>query len=123
MHVRGYQATASSLIVDLPADPARPLRAWVAPASPCISAYVPVFPPAGVPHELADAGTWKRFLSLRERVEADAGALVAIRAELGPVEAALWDAADAAAGDPAAQAAFSASCWPPIASALDRLGA
>ena len=123
MHVRGYQATASSMVVELPSDPARPPRAWVAPGSPCVSVYVPVFPSEGVPRELGDAGTWKRFLTLRERVEGDGGALREIRAALGPVEAELWDAADRAAGDPGAQAAFRASCWRPVASALDRLGA
>jgi secernin len=123
MHVRGYQATASSLIAELPAEAGRPVRAWVAPGSPCVSVYVPVFPPGGVPRELGDAGVWKRFLSLRERVESDAaGALLEIRAALGPVEAELWDAADDAAGDQDAQAAFTASCWRPVASALDRLG-
>jgi secernin len=122
MHVRGYQATASSMIVELPVDAARPLRAWVAPGSPCVSVYVPLFPPFGTPREMGDVGTWKRFQVLRERVEADPGALAEIRAELGPVEAALWDAADAAADDPVARAAFSASCWRPIAAALDRLG-
>jgi secernin len=132
MHVRGYQATASSMIVELPSDPGRPARAWVAPGSPCVSVYVPVFPSVGVPRELGDAGVWKRFLTLRERVEADADttdkpertdALREIRAALGPVEAELWDAADDAAADPHAQGAFSASCWSPVASALDRLGA
>ena len=130
MHVRGYQATASSMIVELPSDASRPLRAWVALGSSCVSVYVPVFPPAGVPRELGDAGVWKRLLSLRERVEAestdaaaDADALREIRAVLGPVEAELWDAADDAAGHPEAQAAFGASCWRPVASALDRLGA
>jgi hypothetical protein len=129
MHVRGYQATASSMIVELPADSARPLRAWVAPGSPCVSVYVPVFPSVGVPRELGDAGVWKRFLTLRERVEANvdssdaADALREMRAALGPVEADLWDGADDAAADPRAQAEFSASCWRPVASALDHLGA
>jgi secernin len=123
MHVRGYQATASSMIAQLPADAAQPLRAWIAPGSPCVSVYVPLFPPAGVPPELGDPGTWKRFQSLRERVEADPGSLLTIRSVLGPVEAHLWDAADAAAGDPSGRVAFSASCWRSIASALDRLGA
>jgi secernin len=123
MHVRGYQATASSLVVELPSDPDRPLRAWVAAGSPCVSVYIPVFPPMGVPSELGDAKAWKRLLSLRERVEADPSALAEIRAELGPVEAELWESADAAAGNPNAEAAFSASCWRPVASALDRLGA
>jgi len=126
MHVRGYQATASSLIAELPSDTGRSVRAWVAPGSPCVSVYVPVFPPDGVPRELGDAGVWKRFLTLRERVEADvdtAAALPEIRAAFGPVEAELWDAADEAAGDPDAQAAFTAACWRPVASALDRLRA
>src|SRR5205814_925020 len=55
MHVRGYQATASSLIAELPSDTGRSVRAWVAPGSPCVSVYVPVFPPDGVPRELGDA--------------------------------------------------------------------
>jgi hypothetical protein len=77
----------------------------------------------GVPPELGEAKAWKRLRSLRERVEADPGTLGEIRAELGPVEAELWESADAAAGKPNAEAAFSASCWRPVASALDRLGA
>jgi secernin len=122
MHVRGYQATASSLIAELPADDGRPARAWVAPGSPCVSVFVPVFPPGGIPPELGDAGVWKRFLTLRERVEADADCLPEIRGVLGPVEAELWDTADDAAGDPAARDSFCAGCWRPIAAALDRLG-
>ena len=69
MHVRGYQATASSMIAELPSDPGRPARAWVAPGSPCVSVYVPVFPPAGGPGELGDAGGWKRFLARASKVE------------------------------------------------------
>jgi hypothetical protein len=122
MHVRGNQATASSLLAELPVDPDRRCRAWVAPGSPCVSVYVPLFPPEVVARELADPGTWKRIAALRERVEADPDELGAIRAELGPVEAELWEAADAAAGDPGAEAAFAASCWRPVAAALDRLG-
>ena len=100
MHVRGYQATASSMVVELPSDLDRPLRAWVAPGSPCVSVYVPVFPPMGVPPELGDVGAWKRLRSLRERVEADPDTLPEIRSELGPVEAELWESADDAAGVP-----------------------
>jgi secernin len=123
MHLRGYQATASSLIAELPVDPGRRWRAWVAPGSPCVSVYVPLFPPDGVPPELADPGTWKRIAALRDRVEADPDGLRAIRLELAAVEAELWDAADAAAGNPAREGAFSATCWRSVASALDRLGA
>ena len=33
MHLRGYQNTTSSMIAELPAEPDRPLRAWVAPGT------------------------------------------------------------------------------------------
>ncbi len=134
MHVRGFQATAASLLADVPADPAAPLRAWVALGNPCVSAYVPVFPaPAqgGVAALLADEATWWRFHALRRRVEDahDAGdddALVAVRAVLGPLEDELWDEADAiAAGwrgddDPAA-ATFAASAGTRLDAALRAL--
>ena len=53
MHLRDYQATTASMVAELPADPDAPIRAWVALGSPCASVYVPVFPPLGVPAELA----------------------------------------------------------------------
>ncbi|MFN8040412.1 MAG: hypothetical protein U0Q07_14465 [Acidimicrobiales bacterium] len=135
MHVRGYQATAASLLADLPADPSAPLRAWVALGSPCASVYVPVFPaPAvgGVPALLADEATWWRFHALRRRVEdahdaGDDGGLAAVHAALGPLEGELWDEADVVAAawrgddDPAA-AAFAASVGPRLDDALRTLG-
>ena len=95
MHLRDYQATTASIVADLPSDPDAPLRAWVALGSPCASVYVPVFPPFGVPAELGDTETWKRFAALRDRVEADPDALEPIRARFAPVEAELWARADA----------------------------
>lgn len=100
MHLRGYQATTSSMVAELPSDPGAPLRAWVAPGSPCVSVFLPVFPPVDVPAELGRPRTWRRFAELRDRVEADREALVAIRAVLDPLEAELWDEADRAADDP-----------------------
>lgn len=134
MHVRGFQATAASLVADLPADPGAPLRAWVALGSPCVSTYVPVFPApaaAGVPAVLADETTWWRFHALRRRVEDahDAGddeALAAVRAVLAPLEGDLWDEADAIAAewrgddDPAA-ATFADSVGPRLDAALTAL--
>ena len=52
--------------------PGEPLRAWVAPGSPCVSVFVPVFPLDGVPPELGDPRTWRTFAALRDRVEDDA---------------------------------------------------
>jgi secernin len=121
LHARGYQATASSMIVELPADPDVPLRAWVAPGSPCASVFVPVFPSVGVPRELGDPGVWKRFAALRERVESTPDALGEIRAVLARVEAALWDEADEAFPEPGHRAAFTATCWRSVGSALDVL--
>jgi hypothetical protein len=122
MHLRGYQATAASMICQLSADDDAPLRAWVASGSPCVSVYVPVFPPDGVPAELGDEHTWNRFRALRDRVEDDESALADVREVLAPVEAALWDEADAVATQPDERGAFVASAWAPVDRALSELG-
>lgn len=78
MHLRNWEATAASLVAELPADPDEPQRAWAALGSPCVSVYLPLFPDvtdpstgAGtVPACLTDPGTWQRFDVLRRRVEA-----------------------------------------------------
>jgi secernin len=91
MHVRGRQATAASMICDLPVDPDERIRIWTALGSPCCSVYLPVPGPGddGVA-ELGDEATWQRFADLRHRVEADGDALHRVRAVLAPVEADLW---------------------------------
>lgn len=91
MHVRDYQATAASMVCDLPLDPDEPLRIWTALGSPCASVYLPVPGPGG--HgvdELGDEATWQRFAELRHEVEADERALTRVRAALAAVEAELW---------------------------------
>jgi len=109
MHVRGYMATTSSIVAELPSEATAPLRAWVAPGSPCVSVYLPVFPaePDGVgsgaslvPDALSDEGLWHRLATLRLRAEEDPEAIVAIRRVLGPIEAELWAEADAVADEP-----------------------
>lgn len=126
MHVRGYQATAASMIADLPADPALPLRAWVALGSPCTSIYVPIFPVGHVPAALGEVTTWKRFDALRRRAEDEPDGLARIRAELAPVEAELWGHADEVAAevvdDPTGQARFVDEAWTRVERVLDRLG-
>jgi hypothetical protein len=121
MHVGELQTTTASMVVALDAGAAP--RAWACLGNPCVSVYVPVFLGACAP-ELADAAQWSRFAELRRRVEHDAGALAAVRAEMGPVEAELWHDADAAwtTGAPEALAAFAARAWAPVDAALARLG-
>jgi hypothetical protein len=73
---------------------------------------------------MRDAAQWERFARLRDRVEADGGTLAAVRAELAPVEADLWDEADTLAetDDPSVHAGFAARAWRPVDAALRRLG-
>lgn len=124
MHLRDYQATTASMVAELPADPDAPMRAWVALGSPCVSVYVPVFPPVLAPPELGTPETWARFGALRDRVEADPAALAPTRAALAGVEADLWDRADDAyaTGSPAALEQAVAAAWAPVDAALQRLG-
>jgi dipeptidase len=121
MHVRGYQATTASIVVDLRAD--GPPRAWACLGSPCASVYVPFFPP-DVPVVLRDPAQWQRFSGLRERVETDPEGLTAVRSVLAPIERDLWDAADAAfaAGTQDARTAFTADATARVTSGLDALG-
>jgi secernin len=124
MHLRNYQATTASMVAELPRDTEAPPRAWVALGSPCVSVYVPVFPPALAPAELASPSTWTRFATLRDRVEADPDALAPTRAVLATVEADLWHAADDAyaTGSRARLERTVATSWAPIDAALVRLG-
>lgn len=122
MHVRDYQVTNASIVAELPADDGMAVRAWVALGSPCVSVYVPVFPPAGVPSELGDPEAWARFARLRERVERDADELSEIRGVLGPIEIELWAESDAASADPIQQARLGASAWSRVDAGLVKLG-
>ena len=97
MHTRGADTTTAAMVCDLPADPDDIVRAWFALGSPCASVFVPAFPPYVAP-ELSRSDEWERFALLRDRVEHDGDALAGVRAELAPVEGALWDDADACAG-------------------------
>ena len=118
MHIRGYQNTTSSMIAALQADPEAPLRAWVAPGNPCVSVYLPVFPPRSLPEGLSDPATWGRFAALRDRVEREPEALGEIRGVFGPLEAELWEEADEVETRPAEQASYTDRAWERIESAL-----
>ncbi|MCH8815777.1 MAG: C69 family dipeptidase [Chloroflexi bacterium] len=118
MHLRGFQHTTSSMIAELPADEAAPLRAWIAPGSPCVSVYVPVFPPDAVPPALGEPETWKRFAGLRDRVEADPTTLDEVRSVFGPLESELWAEADDIAMSPDRHGRFVKEAWGRVAEAL-----
>jgi secernin len=122
MHVRDYQATTASMVAELPVDGSAPLRAWIALGSPCVSVYVPAFPPAGVTPELSDPASWSRFAALRDRVERDGGELAEIRAVLAPIEAELWAEADEACAAPDRRASFTSGAWRRVDAGLARLG-
>lgn len=122
MHLRGYQATTSSMIAELPHH-GGPVRAWVAPGSPCASIYVPTFAPGPLPPQLAQPSTVARFTSLARSVERDDSQLTAVRQVFDPLEAALWDEADEAAGDPARREQLVVTLWPRVEDALDRIEA
>lgn len=110
MHVREHQATAASMVCDLPLDPDEPIRIWTALGSPCCSVYLPVPGPTGpAVGPLSEASTWERFAALRRIVEADGRALARVRAVLAPVEADLWRTGSAD--------------WPAVDAALNTLGA
>jgi dipeptidase len=121
MHVRGFMATTSSMVAELPADPSAPRRAWVATGSPCVSVFVPVLfgpgPQAAVPDALGDEQLWHDVATLRTRVEGDPEAMAAIRGVLDPIEAELWEEADALSGEPGRWTAAAGSWGSRVAAA------
>jgi secernin len=122
MHRRDtHSQTTASMIAELRAG--APARAWVSLGNPCASVYVPCFAPAVAP-ELADAAQWHRFARLRDGIEADPSRLAGVRAELAPIEAELWEQADAAyaTGERAALDSFARTAFAPVDAALLRLG-
>jgi hypothetical protein len=76
----------------------------------------------GVPDALGHDASWRRFAALRDRVEADDGALVEVRSVLGPLETELWAEADDVAADPSARERFVAGTWSRVDVALTTLG-
>jgi hypothetical protein len=121
MHVKGFQSTTSSMVTELPVDPEAPLRAWVAPGSPCASIYVPVFPPHAVPAALGDPAVWACFAALRDYAWQGPEALAEVRAAFAPLEAELWAEADEIAPRPDRHGPFVESAWRRVGEALERV--
>lgn len=109
MHVRGRYVTAASMIAELPESigDGAPLRAWVAPGSPCASVFVPAFPrsvagpPPFVPRALSSEALWQAADAVRRHVERDPDSLAEVRSTLDPVEDELWAEADEVFEQPA----------------------
>lgn len=120
MHVRGYQATAASMVVSLPRDEAEPVRAWAALGNPCASVFVPFLPSAGVPAILGEEPAWSRFAALARMVEDRPGVLGVLRAILGPLEDELWEEAGSLPADPPAWRAFAEVASRRVAETLGR---
>lgn len=122
MHTRGADTTTAAMVCELPVEPDAVVRAWFALGNPCASVFVPAFPPHVAP-ELALPTSWQRFARLRERVEREEGALTDVRAQFAPVEAALWEEADALVeGLHADRVAFARRAFEPVDRALHTLG-
>jgi secernin len=128
MHVRGYMATTSSMVALLPRHPDRPLRAWVATGSPCVSVYLPAFPPqpvcpeGAVPSACGDERVWRGFARLRDGVEEDPATLAKVRALLNPIEDDLWAEADGVADSPEIWGTVTAEWSDRVVEVLERLG-
>ncbi|HTT87565.1 MAG TPA: hypothetical protein VMF60_09375, partial [Acidimicrobiales bacterium] len=126
MHVRDFECTTASMVVELPADARVRGRVWVALGNPCASVFVPALAPtqthaALVPDALADEALARRFAAVSRVAETDASALDSVRAVLGPVEEALWDEAESLGSDPALWKVFAAGVGARLAGSLDAL--
>jgi hypothetical protein len=106
MHIRDYQCTTASMVVEVPADPDDAPHVWASLGTPCTGVFVPIGlfagsrstqPTAVVSRLLGDAAAWRAFAALGRQVEAPgeqgAEALTAIRAVFDPLEASLWEEA------------------------------
>ncbi|HVC69000.1 MAG TPA: hypothetical protein VNC61_01925 [Acidimicrobiales bacterium] len=129
LHANETAVTTASLLALLPTDPDVPARAWMALGSPCVSVYVPVPPPLSgtavlpVPPLVGDEEFWIRFAAIRDCVGLDATSLAAVRAELSPLEDALWDEATDLGTDPEKWQAYGARATRRVSAALDALAA
>ena len=119
MHLGHHQATTASMIAELPADFAAPVRVWAALGSPCTSIYVPCLAPAVAPAAMARPETWERFAALARATERDPDAWSAAILPLRAVEAQLWEEADALGEDDEAWRRFIDRAWSQVDSALD----
>jgi dipeptidase len=116
-----HAQTTASMIAELRAD--APPRAWVCLGNPCVSVYVPCFPPVVAP-ELADEQVAARFAFLRDRVQARPEELARVRAALGEVERELWESGENAfaCGTAGQVREFARGAFGPVDAALRRLG-
>jgi len=96
MHADPLDNTTASMVVALPRASDALVRAWVSLGSPCVGAFLPIYPEARVPSRLGLGGEapdaaspWWRMRELLTLVERDF-------ARFGPLVRARWDAFEAA---------------------------
>lgn len=129
MHLRGFQATTSSMVAELSEYIDRPARVWAALGSPCASVYVPfIVPPpsyrqpAPIAAVLADEVAAKRFADLRLLAEAIPSDLSRVRSGLDDLEAGLWEEAHGLADDPEAWERFACRASTQTTDTLNAIG-
>ncbi|MFP5328147.1 MAG: C69 family dipeptidase [Acidimicrobiia bacterium] len=121
MHLGRHQATTASMVAELPADPERPVRAWAALGSPCVSIYLPCLgAPAVAPGAMSRAEAWQRFADLARATERDPLAWSEAVPPLRRLEQELWEEADALSPDVASWRGFVDDAWARVENALDR---
>ena len=128
MHVRDFECTTSSMVVELPAEAGARGRMWVALGNPCASVFVPALAPtpkhaALVSTALAEEALSRRFAAVSRAAETDPAALEAVRGVFEPLEEALWDEAEGLGSDPALWKVFDAGVGARLSAALDELAA
>ena len=126
MHVRDFECTTSSMVVELPAHAGNRGRMWVALGNPCASVFVPALGPtpthaALVPGALGDEGLARRLAAVSRSAEADVSVLRTVRAVFGPLEEALWEEAEALGSDPSLWKVFGAGVGGRLSAAIDAL--
>lgn len=96
-HVDPLWGTTASMIAQLPADPARLPIYWLSMATPCTSAFLPVFPDGTIPEALGraageepgDDSPWWQYKRLQQACAANFPALTPkVQAIFAPWEAA-----------------------------------
>jgi secernin len=122
MHVRGYQATAASMVLWLPREPSELPLGFAALGNPCASVFVPFTPVAPLPEVLSDEATWHAFDRLSRFVEDEPEALERVREHLGRLEDQLWEEAGSLGGEPERWVEFGEKASSRIRLALDAPG-
>jgi len=91
MHADPLDNTTASMVARLPQDPRAPGTTWISLGSPCVGAFLPVWPESDLPpalsrgsHDPDPTSPWWKMRTLLSRVEHDP-------ARFAPLVRATWD--------------------------------